>query len=77
VDDETLRRARIRAIEQGTSVNVLVGDFLISYAGLDGEHLARRRFVEIAAKSNAGAEGQGREWRREDLYEDRIRWPRS
>jgi predicted HicB family RNase H-like nuclease len=30
VDDEVLRRARIRALQQGTSVNVLLREFLES-----------------------------------------------
>jgi plasmid stability protein len=77
LDEELLKRARIRAIEQGTSVNAVVREFLTSYAGMDDERRARRRFVEIAEESNAGSEGEGRNWRREDLYEDRVRWPRS
>jgi plasmid stability protein len=77
LDEEILKRARIRAIEQGTSVNAVVREFLTSYAGMDDERRARRRLVEIARESNAGKEGRGRSWRREDLYEDRLRWPRS
>lgn len=33
VDDETLKRARIRALEEDTSVNALVRSFLEAYAG--------------------------------------------
>jgi plasmid stability protein len=32
IDEETLRRARIRALEQGTSVNAVVREFLQRYA---------------------------------------------
>jgi hypothetical protein len=77
LEDEILRRARIRAIEQGTSVNAVVRAFLTSYAGMDDEQRARQRFVDLARESNAGAEGGGRRWRREDLYEERTQWPRS
>lgn len=77
IDDETLRRARIRALEQGTSVNAVVRDFLNSYAGSEDESRALRRFVEIGEKANAGTGGTGRGWSREDLYEERLRWPRS
>jgi plasmid stability protein len=77
LDEELLRRARIRAIEQGTSVNAVVREFLVSYAGVDDEGRARKRFVEIATGSRAGAGEAGRGWRREDLYEERVRWPRS
>ena len=33
VDDETYRRARVRAAELGTSVSAVVRDFLSSFAG--------------------------------------------
>jgi plasmid stability protein len=77
IEDETLKRARIRAIEQGTSVNAVVRAFLESYAGVDSERRAIQRFLEIAEGSTAGARGRGRKWSRADLYEDRTRWPRS
>jgi plasmid stability protein len=41
VDDEVLRRARIRALEQGTSVNAVLREFLESYAGAATEAEAR------------------------------------
>ena len=77
IDDETLKRARIRALEQGTSVNSVVREFLQSYAGPATEERALRRFVELAEGTGAGATGGGRRWKREDLYEERLRWPRS
>lgn len=77
IGDETLKRARIRAIEQGTSVNAVVRAFLESYAGAEDARRAIRRFLEIADRSDAGAAGQGRDWSRQDLYEERVRWPRS
>lgn len=77
IDEETVKRARIRALEQGTSVNAVVRKFLECYAGVEDERRALRRFVEIAEGSGAGARGEGRAWTREDLYEERLRWPRS
>lgn len=76
IDDETLKRARMRALDQGTSVNALVRDFLRSYAGSEDENLALRRFVEVGEGSGAGARS-GRVWTRDELYEERLRWPRS
>ncbi len=35
VDPETLKRARIKAIEQGTSVNKVLGAYLTAFAGDD------------------------------------------
>jgi plasmid stability protein len=72
IDDEVLRRARIRALEHGTSVNALVRDFLVSYAGADQERNARQRIVELARSSNASSGGHGRRWSREELYEERL-----
>jgi plasmid stability protein len=48
VDDELLRRARIRALSQGTSVNAVLREFLESYAGSDAEAAARSRLAELA-----------------------------
>ena len=44
VDDETYRRARIRAAERDTSVSALVRDFL---AGLAGDETERERFERL------------------------------
>jgi len=33
IDDDVLRRARIRALEQGTSVNALVREYLTDFVG--------------------------------------------
>ena len=75
VDEEDLKRARIRAIESGTSVNALLADALSRYARAgsaqdDGiaallELAARRSEDDLA---NAQARG-GRGWKREDLYD--------
>jgi hypothetical protein len=40
IDKDVLRRARIRAIEQNTSVNAVVCEFLESYAGNDDREQA-------------------------------------
>jgi plasmid stability protein len=72
VDDELLRRARIRALEQGTSVNAVLRDFLESYAGSEVETKARKRLAALARGSNASSGPGGRSWTREGLYEDRL-----
>jgi len=41
VDDESIRQARIRAIEQGASVSAKVREFLTQYASGDGRALRR------------------------------------
>ncbi len=72
VDDELLRRARIRALSQGTSVNAVLREFLTSYAGSDVETSARARLADLARASTASSGSQGRTWTREDLYADRL-----
>ncbi len=72
IDDEVLRRARIRALHQGTSVNALLRDFLESYAGSDIEADARRGLVTLARASTASSDPGGRTWTRDDIYADRL-----
>jgi hypothetical protein len=71
VDEQVLRRARIRALEQGTSVNAVVSEFLASWAGDDAAVAAIQRFVDRGRTSNCGSGPQGRSWTREGLYDRR------
>lgn len=72
VDEQLLRRARIRALEQGTSVNALVRDFLERFAERDQAQQAMAEIVEIAKQSRASSGPGGRTWTREDIYEERL-----
>lgn len=72
VDDEVLRRARIRALEQGTSVNAVLRQFLQSYAGSATEAEARDRLAALARRSPASSGTGGRRWTRDELYEQRT-----
>lgn len=69
IDDHVLRRARIRALEQGTSVNALVAGYLASYADLDDARVALTEFLERTRRTHASSGPDGRTWRREDLYD--------
>lgn len=69
VDEEVLRRARIRALEQRTSVNRVLADYLRSYAGVGAAQSAVGRALAVARSSDAGSGGAGRTWRRDDLHE--------
>jgi plasmid stability protein len=69
LDDELLRRARMRALAQGTSVNALLRTYLEAYVGDDGRADARRRLVELAKKTRSGSGRGGRTWTRDDLHE--------
>ncbi len=69
VDDELLKKARIRALEQGTSVNALLREYLMAYAGHNEMQEAIAAFLEIAKNSPAGSGPQGRTWTRDDAHE--------
>jgi hypothetical protein len=70
VDPETLRRARIRALERGESVNSYLADALRRYAGpnLDRQQEAFQRMDAIADTAGVGSPSGGRTWSRDDLH---------
>jgi plasmid stability protein len=68
VDDDSLRKARIRALQEGTSVNSLLRDFLEAYAGIRSEQ--QNAVEQIAALSRKAASRRGqRKWTRDELHE--------
>lgn len=69
VDENVLRRARIRALERGTSVNALVREFLEGYADSDRGRTALRALGELADRVETGSGSGGRSWTRAELYE--------
>lgn len=69
IDDELLRRARVRAAKENTSVNAVVREYLAAYSGARQVAAARRRFVEISQASSSGSGPGGRSWRRDELHD--------
>jgi hypothetical protein len=69
IDTHVLRRARIRALEQGTSVNALVSDYLERYAGAGPTAEALSSFLALAAATDGSSGSAGRTWMREELHE--------
>lgn len=69
IEDDLLRRARVRAAEQGTSVNAVVREHLEDYAGRERGKAAMGKFLRVAARSVAASGGDGQSWTREDLYD--------
>ena len=55
IDGELLRRARVRAADQGTSVNAVVRELLAGYAAIDRTISARRRLVALSVSSSSGS----------------------
>ena len=76
VDEQLLKRARMRALEQGTSVNAVLADRLRAFVG-EGESQARATQALVAlAKENSRRVGKkrskkqgGRRWSRDELHE--------
>lgn len=72
VDEETVKRARIRALEEGTSVNALLRSYLEDYSGVRRERReAGRRLLELAKSSGMSSGGKGLP-KREELYDRPI-----
>ena len=72
IDDELLRRARIRALESGTSVNAAVRDFLVSYTRTSQQDATVQTLIGLAADAGASSGEAERSWTREDIYEERT-----
>jgi hypothetical protein len=72
IDEDLLRRARIRALQQGTSVNGLVREWLERYAGEDRQRTATEQIIAIAERSQASSGDRGRTWTRDDVYQERL-----
>lgn len=68
IDESLLRRARIRALEHGTSVNALLRDYLEAYATPDSQQQAVANFLVTAQSAHGSSGGGGRTWTREDLH---------
>lgn len=79
VDDGTLKKARMRALEEDTSVNAVLREYLEEYAGRRREQVeAARRIMEASRESRSGSGPGGRKWKREDAYEERLeRYPKK
>jgi hypothetical protein len=69
VDDDTLRMARIRALELGTSVNALVREYLKQLAGRSTAAEGIAEFFAATKGAGAGSGSEGRTWSRDELYE--------
>ncbi len=70
VDEETLKRARVRAIQEGTSVNAVLRQRLDEYAGSTEARLrALRELLDSSARSTMRL--GGRSFDREEIYDRR------
>ena len=68
IEDDVLKKARLRAVEQGTSVNAVVREFLRMYTGRASRQAeAAKRLIELAHKS--GAQVGPITWTRDEIHD--------
>ena len=68
LDDEILRRARLRALEQDTSVNTILRDYLEAYAAVGSTwDQATEEILRLSSRSKSGR--GDRRWTRDELHE--------
>ena len=70
VDDDVLKRARMRALENGVSVNAVLREFLEAYAGVRRtSHEAVADLLQLSQRG--GSRRGGHSWTRDELHERR------
>ena len=68
VPEDVLKSARRRALEQGTSVNALLRDYLRQFTGAQPAQVnAAQQVLELSKKSRSGR-GKAK-WTRDDLHQ--------
>ncbi len=69
VDEATLKKARLRALTEGISVNEVLRKFLESYAGVSAEQAAALEdLMDLSRRARSRHAGTQR-WSREELHE--------
>ena len=68
VDDDVLKRARTRANQENTSIEILLQKYLEEYGGA-GQHCAEACERLLALSRSSQAQRGNTKWIREELYE--------
>lgn len=68
IEDDLLKRARIRAVEQGTSVNAVLRDYLEQFAGLKTQR-EEAAWIVLELSQTAQSGHTGTRWTRDELHE--------
>lgn len=91
LDESVIRSARVRAIQEGTSVSAKVREFLAQYAQSapapqskptkpaqpSREAQIKAGEAILAAAKEFESDLGGWKFNREEIYEERTRWPRQ
>jgi len=68
VDDELLRRARVRALEQDTSVNAILREYLEAFAAAGATwEQATAAILQLSRRARSGR--GAKRWTRDELHE--------
>lgn len=68
IDEDVLKRARVRALEWGTSVDALVREYLEGLVARDTSQSGMEPFLTLAKSIRASSGPGGRTWTREELH---------
>ncbi len=74
IDEQTLKRAREKLRATGKSVNQEIREHLQHIAGDEDLEKAIEFFVKTSGQGKPEA---GWKWNRDELYEERLKWPRK
>lgn len=70
LEKEILERARMKAQQQGTSVDEVLRSYLESYAGVQRERNCQEATKTVLGLSSRAQSGSGgRKWTRDELHE--------
>jgi plasmid stability protein len=69
LDAAVVRNARIRAIQEGTSVSAKVREFLAQYASAPAVEAKPAGFAFLEAAKSSQANSQAAKWTRADAYD--------
>ena len=73
IDEQVAERAREKLRAVGKSLNQEIREHLEHLAGDDGQ---LERDLEMFQRRVGQGNSNGWKWNRDDLYEERIQWPR-
>lgn len=68
IQDDVLKRARVRALQENTSINALVRSSLEAYAGINTERENAIKALLDLAQATSSGRGDN-QWRRDELYD--------
>ena len=68
IDEQILKKARMRALEEGVSINALLREYLEKYTGTNKQFEQITQEILKIANTSTATSG-GKHWSRDELYE--------